>query len=469
MKKFIKIFVSMLCAIAMTIPLFCITACGSEKEFVDYVSQLELDFTSETKKQEVTVRLYVDGDTTHFDPVSNSQYTGKADDFSKTQNYIKARYLAINTPESTGKIEKWGKKASKFTRGKLESASKGDGAIIVESDTNTWNLDSTGGRYTLWVWYKPDGETQFRNLNIEILQEGLALGSNSEGNRYGAIAGKALDQAKKFEKFVFSPPDTVDPDYYTGPIQEVTIKALRADPEAYLDTKVSVEGIIVAEFSNSVYIEQFDPDTETHFGMAVYYGFTVGALLRQLKINHKVKVVGTFAYYEGGDSYQISGISYNEYKPELATNTILLEPDTEYFPDYTEVSAKEIVSGKLDFELNDENYSLDYGDAITSSTVTVKNLTVTKTYTTHNGGPNDGAISITCKAEDGTQITVRTEVLKDADGKLVSEDQFFFDREHRNGKTITVKGIIEKYEGSYQVKVYLTDFLMNADGTPIFD
>ena len=459
MKRFTKIFVSMLCAVALAIPLFGLTACGSEK-FVDYASQLELDFTNGTKKQEVTVRLYIDGDTTHFDPVDNSEYTGSADDFSKTQGYIKARYLAVNTPESTGKIEKWGKVASNFTHDKLESASKGDGAIIVESDDSNWNLDSTGGRYTLWVWYKPDGESKFRNLNLEILQEGLALGSNSEGNRYGDIAGKALDQAKKFEKFVFSPPDTVDELFYTGAAIPVTLKALRADPEAYIQKSVVVEGIIVAEFSNSVYIEDYDADTGVHFGMAVYYGFTSGALLRQLKVNHKVKVVGTFSEFQG--TYQISGLSYNEYKPQLSTNTVLIDPDTEYFPDYAEVSAKDIVSGKVDFELGDDAYKLDYGDAITASTVTVKNLTVTKTYTTHNGGDNDGAISITCKSEDGATITVRTEVLYDSNDNMIQASAF-------TGKTITVKGIIEKYDGNYQVKVYLTDFLMNADGTPIFE
>ena len=462
MKKFVKIFTSMLCAVALAIPLFVLAACGSEKEpqVVDYVSQVKLDFTSESKKQEVKVRLYIDGDTTHFDPVDNSEYTGSADDFSKTQGYIKARYLAINTPESTGKIEKWGKKASNFTHDKLASASTGDGAIIVESDTDTWNLDSTGGRYTLWVWYKPDGETEFRNLNIEILQEGLALASNSEDNRYGEIAGKAIAQARTLQRYVFAPADTVDPDWDNGPGAPVTLKALRADPDAYVGKKVIAEGIIVAEFSNSVYIEDYDAETGVHFGMAVYYGFQSGALLRQLKINHKIKVVGTFSEFQG--TYQISGISYNEYKPEAASNTVLLDPDTEYFPDYAEVTAKDVVSGKVNFELGDESYSLDYGDAITASTVSLNNLTVTKTYTTHNGGDNDGAVSITCKATDGTTITVRTEVLFDSKGELINGPSLV-------GKTINVKGIIEKYDGNYQVKVYLTDFIMNVDGTPVFD
>ena len=98
---------------------------------------MKLDRNSGTLQQEVTVKTFVDGDTTHFDltsPIDGS-------------NVVKARYLAIDTPESTGKIEEWGKKASKFTRSKLENAT----SIIIESDNATWNVDSTGGRYMLWI------------------------------------------------------------------------------------------------------------------------------------------------------------------------------------------------------------------------------------------------------------------------------------------------------------------------------
>ena len=115
-------------------------------EIKDYVSMLKLDMTSDTLKQEVTVRSFVDGDTTHF-YVSESVVSG---------GILKARYLAINTPESTGKIEEYGKAASNFTRSKLENAD----AIMIESDDGKWNVDSTGGRYLVWVWYKPKGESE---------------------------------------------------------------------------------------------------------------------------------------------------------------------------------------------------------------------------------------------------------------------------------------------------------------------
>ena len=107
-------------------------------ETVDYAGSIQLDMDSETAKLEVNVKAFIDGDTTHFFVPEDVMPGG----------ILKGRYLAVNTPESTGKIEVWGKKASSFTRSKLEGAD----SIIIESDTATWNADSTGGRYMVWVW-----------------------------------------------------------------------------------------------------------------------------------------------------------------------------------------------------------------------------------------------------------------------------------------------------------------------------
>ena len=108
-------------------------------EIVDYASRVKLDMSSNTAKQEVTVKMFIDGDTTHFYVPTSVNESG----------VLKARYLAINTPESTGKIEEWGKKASTFTKEKLSSAT----SIIIESETNIWDPDSTGDRFLSWVWY----------------------------------------------------------------------------------------------------------------------------------------------------------------------------------------------------------------------------------------------------------------------------------------------------------------------------
>ena len=457
MKKLFKSMIALLCAFLLVVPVLC-AGCGeSEKdndkiELIDYVSSLTLDMTSNTKKQEVEVKLYIDGDTTHFDPINPT--AEDREQFDKTQGYIKARYIAIDTPESTGAIEEWGKKASNFTHDKLASARK----IIVESDTDKWDIDSTGERYVLWVWYLPEGATEYRNLNLEILQEGLARGSSTANNRYGEKANLALMQAQRAKLYVFS--GEKDPDFYYGSAIPLSLKQLRCYASEYNTKKVVVTGTVVAQFNNSVYIEEYDVETGMNFGMPVFYGYTSGKLLEILSYGNRVKVVGTLSAFQG--SYQISGVApYDPFDPDNEDNCQIIEKDKS--PVYLEKEAKEIVSGNHDMrfikEVPDGESVVDtvkivYGEAVTSTTVMVKDLKVTKAYTTNNGGKNDGAISLTCQAPDGTVITVRTEVLKE-NGVIVTQDRYV-------GKTITVKGLIERYVPNadkpdnyqYQIKCY---------------
>ena len=182
MKRFL-LFLVMMCLLLGNV-----SACSKDKkgneaasntEVVDYAGQVKLDMSSGTAKEEVTVKLFVDGDTTHFYVPDSVMENG----------VLKARYLAVNTPESTGKIEEYGKKASEFTKEKLSGAT----SIIIESETATWTPDSTGSRYLAWVWYKTDDMKDYRNLNIEILQNGLAIASNSANNQYGDYCMKALN------------------------------------------------------------------------------------------------------------------------------------------------------------------------------------------------------------------------------------------------------------------------------------
>jgi DNA/RNA endonuclease YhcR with UshA esterase domain len=55
-------------------------------------------------------------------------------------------------------------------------------------------------------------------------------------------------------------------------------------------------------------------------------------------------------------------------------------------------------------------------------------------------------MTLTCTV-DGTEITVRTMVLRHEDGSLVTQDELM-------GKTIDVTGIIDYFGGDYQIKVF---------------
>jgi hypothetical protein len=72
--------------------------------------------------------------------------------------------LGIDTPESTGQIEPWGKPASIYTKSKLQNAKE----IVLESDeVGTPVFDSTGERYLAWVWYRNEGSTVWRIYTLK--------------------------------------------------------------------------------------------------------------------------------------------------------------------------------------------------------------------------------------------------------------------------------------------------------------
>ena len=399
-------------------------------EIIDYATAVKLDMASPTAKQEVTVKTLVDGDTTHFYVPSSVMPGG----------VLKARYLAINTPESTGKIEEWGKKASNFTREKLSNAS----SIIIESDTGTWNADSTGDRYLCWVWYKPAGESEYRNLNLEILQNGLAIASNSSQNRYGEYAVAAIAQARAQKLNVHS--GEKDPDFFYGDAYEVTLKELRTNIEAYNGLKVAFNGVITVNDNNSVYVESYDAETDMYYGMAVYYGFGLsGAGLEILNVGNEVRIVGSVQYYEAGGTWQVSDVNYRAMKPDDPGNIQKLSEGNA--PAYRLTDAETFNKATVTIVGEEGDQEFPYSQLAMSTSVEMKGLKVVDVYTTKNEeSASKGAMTLTCKV--GNQyISVRTVVLYDENGNLVTEDAYM-------GKTIDVKGIVDYFSGSYQIKVY---------------
>lgn len=405
-----------------------------EKEFIDYVSSVTLDFESATLKQEVTVYNYIDGDTTHFNVPKSIRDTG----------VMKARYLACNTPESTGKIEEWGKKASNFTKTKLAAAT----SIIVESNDGQWNFDSTGDRNLVWVWYQDPETNVYRNLNLELLQEGLSVGSKVSDTRYAEACTAAIAQAKEFKLNVFS--DEKDPDFYYGGIVEVDIKELRTNLETYDNTTVAFEGIVAQQIDadGTAYVEQYDAESGMAYGIAVYYGYddAIGAIL---ETGNRVRVVGSL---QNNETYgpQVSDLQLRKMNPNDPKNVKRLDEE-KHDACYQETTISKFNS-KVTFKYEDEEkteQTFTYSELIRDSSISMKNLKVNRAYTTNNGGDNTGAITLYCTV-GGQEITVRTSKLYDAQGNLVTQDYFV-------GKTIDVKGIVDFYNGKAQIAVYLLD------------
>lgn len=413
------------------------TTSAPEAQFIDYAGELKLDMESGTVKQEVTVKNFVDGDTTHFYVPSSVSGNG----------LLKARYLAVNTPESTGKIEEWGKKASNFTKEKLSGAE----TIMIESDNGMWNLDSTGERHLVWVWYKPQGSSTYRNLNVELLQNGLSLASNSADNRYGETCMAAIQQAKGNKLHIHSNAD--DPDFYYGEALPVTLKGLRTNIELYEGMKVAFEGVITYESAQTVYVEEYDDETDMYYGMTVYYGWNLtGTGLEMMAAGNRVRIVGSVQYYATGGTWQVSDVKYVDMRPNDPNNVQLISTGNAAAnspikgTDFRDGEVEVEVMKSLDSE-ETELKTFDYAHLLLSTSVSMKNLKVTRVYTTTNeDSSSKGAMTLTCKTDDGTTISVRTAVLRDENGDLITEDAYM-------GKTINIQGIVDYFSGNYQIKV----------------
>ena len=429
----------------------CFSGCGPDSETpgtteapnldtVDFAATLKLNMGTFTKKQEVTVKNFVDGDTVHFH-VPESVMPG---------GVLKARFLAINTPESTGKIEPYGKAASNYTKEALKNAE----SIIIESDTAEWNADSTGNRYLVWVWYKTAEMTDYRNLNLEILQNGLAIASNTNSNIYGSICTSALEQARRLKLNVFS--GQKDPDFYDGAAVELTLKELRTNIESYRDILVAFNCVITSNSNNTVYVEQYDPETEMYYGISIYYGNSGigGDGLKILSIGNEVRIVGKVQYYETGATWQISGLKYRAMKPDDPENIQLISSGHDAA--YVLTDADTFVNGKREVIVRDpeteeeKTVTMNYTSLAMNTSLEMNNLTVMNAYTTNNeDSSSNGAMTLTCEV-DGIEIIVRTTVLRDTEGKLITQDAYL-------GKTIDVRGIIDFYDGEYQIKVFIPD------------
>ena len=439
-----------------------VCSCGSidpDFEPIDYAAQVKFNPNSGKIWADVTVKSYIDGDTTHFhiDKIHGND--------TLDESYVKARYLAVNTPESTGVMEPWGKKASNYTKNQLLKAT----SIIIESDTATWNLDSTGGRYLLWVWYKTAEDTDYRNLNIEILQQGLAYGSNVSSNTYGEYALAALNQAKALKYHVFS--KDKDPEFYYGGAITLSLKELKSNTywdaeknryqNPYEGLLVKFEGVVAKQIGPTVYIEEYDAENDMYFGMQIFCGYNYPKM-DEFQIGNRVSIVGKLQYYENGKTFQVSSLKYKALDPNWEGGCRVLE--TGLSASFNEIDADTIMNGTIvldvvteregdDGEMIEvtEKKTFDYGQLAHYSTATVKNLTVTRVYTTTNPDSNSvGALTITCVDANGVTIEVRTAdklIHNDGVNPVVASD-------FPAGTVISVKGIIDSYDGDYQIKVF---------------
>lgn len=128
------------------------------------------------KKFTVKVTKCVDGDTAWFSKVG------------------KARFLYVDTPESTNKIQPYGKTASNYTCSKIKNAKK------LQLQYDGAKKDKYG-RALVWVWV--DGKL----LQKQLVQKGYVKGFYDYGTySYEAALQKAQSIAKQKKVGIWSNP-----------------------------------------------------------------------------------------------------------------------------------------------------------------------------------------------------------------------------------------------------------------------
>lgn len=255
------------------------------EEFHDYVKdgsvKLSLDFTDKDffkdGIEQVELQTPIDGDTAHFK--------------TKSGEPLKARFYGIDTPESTGKVQKWGEEASIFTKTKLNEA-KAKGTIVVSSPQSGYgkpNPDSTGSRYVSLVWINTEKKNasldELYLLNLWIVQEGLSLVKNiSELPEYEDSFDKAEAQAKVYKLNMWSneEPPHWNPGEYRTDISLLDIKReielTIQDPthaNAYHNEKISFTGVVSSYSDGTLYVQEFFPVDDDHPDVGEWAGINI--------------------------------------------------------------------------------------------------------------------------------------------------------------------------------------------------
>lgn len=451
MKKLFSLVLVLILCVSAT---FALVACqGTNKPITDYVAMHTLDVNSSTAKVAATVKTYIDGDTTHFNVPAELAATFE-------DSVLKARYLGIDTPESTGVIQEYGKQASNFTHDALASVDPTDSeAIILESDTATWNKDGNG-RGLVWVWYRKTADSKYRLLNLELLQNGLAYGKSLEDVRYMDICDKAYAQAMKRKIKIFS--DEPDPLFYYNDAVQVDLKYLRTHTKDLAGKKVAFTATIAKRYSNSLYVQSWNEEDQMYYGMVIFYGYTCD-FTYMLNIGTEMYFVADATDSESF-GFQVSNIKYDPYidDPELVKNYVrLIDSNKDVVYPLTDV---ETFNGKKTIKVyadaddeTGEEKQFDYAALVLNAPIAFEDLYVYDVYTTKKEGTSKGAMTLYCRDSNNKEVVIRTLVLYEGDKAASDGSNIKVAADYLN-KTINVRGIVDWYKpdggvGQYQIEV----------------
>lgn len=247
------------------------------------------------------VTRIADGDTANFQLL-----TKKGDN-------ITIRFYCIDTPESTGLMEKWGKPSSNFTREILNNAYE----VVLESSTGGKAVtDSYGVRYLGYVWYRNSETDTFKNLNLLIVENGYSPNNSGVSEKYYQSFLKAYNFASKNLLHLWGYKD--DPYYSTDPVK-TTLKDIIENQDTYWNEEnesgayVTVEATIKSLYVGSTGTYNFTASQVidgVEYTYAVYTGYVSAAVSSYLKVGNKYSMSGYVTFYKEGQMFQLMGLQY---------------------------------------------------------------------------------------------------------------------------------------------------------------
>lgn len=341
--------------------------------------------------EKVKLRTCIDGDTAHFD--------------TSTGDILKARFFGIDTPESTGAVEEWGKEASNFTKEKLKAAEE-NGTIVISSPFDVYKApeaDSTGSRYVSLVWVNTEKKNapiaELDLLNLMIVQEGLSYVKNVADMprmQDDFFAAEAQAKAEKLNMFSGQP----SPLFNYGSYQDTSLLDIKkelehslADPtheNKYNNQKVRIVGTVAGYSNNILYIQNFySKDQGGRYSYGEYAGINV--FTGMAAIPSKYSAVNTYI--------QVCGLLQDSENFGFQMTDAQFKP---YPKDDDDKNARVLISAKD----NTEEFSLysfekDAG-SVTSGDNEILNCSVKLNDTvTVTGGYTGSSPEITLYLQDG--------------------------------------------------------------------
>ena len=174
-----------------------------------------------------------------------------------------------------------------------------------------------------------------------------------------------------------------------------------------------------------------------------------GAGLDILSVGNEVRIVGTLQYYEAGGTWQVSGLAYRMMKPDDPGNIQKISDG--HSAAYAPVDVQTF-NGQVNVETAEGIKAFPWAQLAVGTSVSMEELTVKEAVTTLvEDSTSYGAITMTCSSGGGT-VTIRTEPFYE-NGALITQDRYV-------GKTIAVKGVVDYYDGAYQIRVLSPDNLI---------